>query len=431
MNGKIMANSIKFVFISDDYRKAWDSYIKGAPKGRHPFSRWLKFDNDFKEKYRLAREREEFMLQYVYRPNPYINSINPDSYINDALGVDQVVYSMDNMEKYFPVINYQYSPEIRREDFNDLMMKRAQELASMDRVIDVLYSGGIDSTAIVLALMEVCPRDQLHIIAGGTSVIRHYEKLWDNYVSDGWHTLDESGNLYGQAKPDKHLFVTGAGADVLFGMVRYHPKVDGTGTGDIDEGAELSKIYAWPSVKIEGDEEWNYERWWPVIRYSLLTQSFMFIQNITCKKISLHNFQPFFWDVDIRKWAINEHINKNMFWFHEGPRSSDERFIKAKMMLRDFIAQWDKDYAYNKGKTRLMEDQAQKEFFSPLANNFNVKAITDNGTIVDRDNIMEYMVPEALSIGNPRAGVTNDEWISFLKYKTQLEEASKLPFNRI
>ena len=158
------------------------------------------------------------MIQYCHR--------SKHSYINDALGVDQFVYNMDNMEKYYPVLNYQYYPEIAREDFNDLMMKRAQELASMDRVIDVLYSGGIDSTAIILALMEVCPRDQLHIIAGGTSVVGHYEKLWDNYISGGWHTLDKSGNLYGQVKPDKHLYTSGCEADRLFGSVGYPPQVD-------------------------------------------------------------------------------------------------------------------------------------------------------------------------------------------------------------
>ena len=59
--------------------------------------------------------------------------------------------------------------------------------------------------------------------------------------------------------------------------------------------------------------------------------------------------------------------------------------------LRDFIAQWDENYAYNKGKTRLMEQQAQKEFFSPLPNDFNVKAITDDGTIVTKHNILDYM----------------------------------------
>ncbi len=381
-----MTNSIKFVFISDDYRRAWDKYVKGAPrKGQYG---WLEFDDDFKEKYKLAREREEFMIQYCHR--------SKHSYINDALGVDQFVYSMDNMEKYYPVLNYQYYPEIAREDFNDLMMKRAQELASMDRVIDVLYSGGIDSTAIILALKEVCPRDQLHIIAGGTSVIGHYEKLWDNYISGGWHTLDESGNLYGQAEPDKHIYTSGCEADRLFGSVGYPPQVDDAiRDPDSPLGYKISRN---KTPNLEEDEEWNYEMWWTITRYTFITQSFRLLQNITCKKIDLNNYQPFFRDADIHKWAINEHINKNMYWYNHGPRSPEEKFIKAKMMLRDFIAQWDKEYAYNKGKTRLMEQQAQKEFFSPLPNNFHVKAITDNGTIVDKDNIMEYLVPDALSI---------------------------------
>ena len=103
----------------------------------------------------------------------------------------------------------------------------------------------------------------------------------------------------------------------------------------------------------------------------------------------LNNYQPFFRDPDIHKWSINQHYNRNMIWYSHGPRSPVEQFMRAKMMLRDFIAQWDKDYAYNKGKTRLMEQSAQKEFYSPLPNNFNVKAITDDGTIVNKHNIQK------------------------------------------
>ena len=38
-----------------------------------------------------------------------------------------------------------------------------------------------------------------------------------------------------------------------------------------------------------------------------------------------------------------------------------------------------------------MEQAAQKEFFSPLPNDFNVKAITDDGTIVTKHNILDFM----------------------------------------
>ena len=142
---------------------------------------------------------------------------------------------------------------------------------------------------------------------------------------------------------------------------------------------------------LEEDTEWNYDMWWTITRYTFITQSFRLMQNITCDKIDLNNYQPFFRDPDIHKWSINQHYNRNMIWYSHGPRSPVEQFMRAKMMLRDFIAQWDENYAYNKGKTRLMEQQAQKEFFSPLPNDFNVKAITDDGTIVTKHNILDFM----------------------------------------
>ena len=145
----------------------------------------------------------------------------------------------------------------------------------------------------------------------------------------------------------------------MFGSVGYPPQVDDAiRDPDSPLGYKISRN---KTPNLEEDEEWNYEMWWTITRNTFLTQSFRLLQNITCKKISLHNYQPFFRDADIHKWAINEHINKNMYWYNHGPRSPEEKFIKAKMMLRDFIAQWDKEYAYNKGKTRLMEQQAQKE----------------------------------------------------------------------
>jgi len=383
-----MTNLIKFVYVSDDFRRAFDKVVKGAP--RKDQYGWPEFDKDFKVDYKSAREREEFMIQYCHRPK--------SSYISDALGVDEYVWNMDNMKKYYPVIDYQYYPEVENADFNDLMINRAEELRDMDRVIEVFYSGGIDSAAMLFALREVCPRDQLHIIAGGVPVIDHYPKLWDDYISKGPYTLDEDGNIYGQAHPDRCVYTSGCEADRLFGSVGYPPQVD-----DAIRDPNKPLGYAIdprkkPNLDDPEHAEWNYEMWWTITRYTFITQSFRFLQNIDCKKINLRNYQPFFRDADIHKWAINQHYNRNMFWYNHSPRSDPERFQKAKKMLRDFIAQWDKDYAYGKGKTRLMEGRAQKEFFSPLPNDFRVKAITNDGTIVDKHNIMDYIVPEALSL---------------------------------
>ena len=383
-----MTNTIKYVYISDDFRRAMDKIVKGAPrKGQYG---WPEFDKDFKLGYKAAREREEFMIQYCHRPK--------SSYISDALGEDEYVWNMDNMTKYYPVIDYKYYPEMENENFNELMIRRAKELRNMDRVIEVFYSGGIDSAAMLFALKEVCPRDQLHIISGGEAVIAHYPKLWKEYIEPGPHTLDMTGNIYGMAKPDIHVYTSGCEADRLFGSVGYPPQVDAAVRDPTKTLGYRIDPFKKPDLDQKKHEEWNYHMWWTITRYTFITQSFRFLQNIEANKINLRNYQPFFRDPAIHKWAINQHFSRKMYWYNHSPRSDPLRFQKAKMMLRDFIAQFDKEYAYAIGKTRLMEGKAQKEFYSPLPNDFRVKAITDDGTIVHKDNIMPYLDRHSLCI---------------------------------
>jgi len=200
------------------------------------------------------------------------------------------------------------------------------------------------------------------------------------------------------ANPDINVYTSGCEADRLFGSVGYPPQVD-------DAVRDPNKPLGYaidprkkPNLDDPENEEWNYEMWWTITRYTFITQSFRFLQNIKADEIDLENYQPFFRDPDIHKWSINQHYNRNMFWYNHSPRSDPERFQKAKMMLRDFIALYDREFAYGIGKTRLMEGRAQKEFYSPLPNDFRVKAIVNDGTIVHKDNIMDYLDRHSLCL---------------------------------
>ena len=48
------------------------------------------------------------------------------------------------------------------------------DISTMDKEIEILYSGGIDSVAIMYALVEVCPKDQLRIIMGDETPVEIY-----------------------------------------------------------------------------------------------------------------------------------------------------------------------------------------------------------------------------------------------------------------
>ena len=70
------------------------------------------------------------------------------------------------------------------------------------------------------------------------------------------------------------------------------------------------------------------------------------------------------------------------------------------MWIRDFIYDFtgDKDYAYGIGKTLTTPMDMSARMRLPLPTNFNVLAITDDGTVVNRQNLMDYMNPDSLTI---------------------------------
>ena len=70
------------------------------------------------------------------------------------------------------------------------------------------------------------------------------------------------------------------------------------------------------------------------------------------------------------------------------------------MWVRDFIYSMngDKDYAYGCGKTLSSPLDISSKLLKPLPTAHNVLAITDTGDIINRENIMNYLKREELTI---------------------------------
>ena len=361
MNGMIM-NS--FVYLSDDYRSAWKTYIENPQRFEH----WEKFDNDFKEEFKFLLELESRQLKNVNR--------QPSWYLNDKLGGgEEFLFRTSN--DFYPVVEYKYTDNL--PSFTDIMLERATEMRDMGKIIDVLYSGGIDSVAILLALAEVCPYDQINVVTSGWEPIKEYPKAYKDIISFTKHTIDE-GNIFGAADISNNIFTTGCEADRLFGSTGY----------------PHSRYINSERYTYEEDYEYHHSRWWEITQYTLLTQSFRFLQNIKVDSFDMSHYQPFFLSPQIEKFAINQHIDREIVW-HTNYWSKPEEFLKTKMSIRDFIARWDKDYAYSMVKTNMPLD-VQSEMSLPIPTNYNAMAITSNGQVVNRKNIMKYMKQDYLTI---------------------------------
>jgi len=351
-----------FVYISNHYRNCWKSYVENIEKWDH----WEPFDDDFKFEFDFLLEKESRQLKKVNRL--------PSWYLNDALGYgDEFLFRTSN--KFYEEVEYKYTENLPA--FKDIMIERATEMRDMGKIIDVLYSGGIDSVAILLALYEVCPKDQINVITSGWDAIKEYPKAYKEMIA--WtKTTQNTGNIFGAADIRNHLFTTGCEADRLFGSTGY-PHSRNTNKERYTH---------------ENDYDYHHKRWWEITQYTLLTQSFRFLQNIK-EDFDMNHYQPFFLCPQIHKFAINQHIDREIVW-HTNTWSGDE-FLKSKMAIRHFIAGFDPDYAYSKRKTD-MPLSVQYGMGMPFQTIYNVWAITSDGKIVNQDNIMDYMDREYLTI---------------------------------
>ena len=371
---------MRFVYVSDVYRQAWRTYVKNS------FDQWEDWPEDFKEELKYKLEEEQHWLRQCSRPSTW--------FLNDQLGENEFVFNMS--QKHGHGNKYEYTENLPR--FTDILMNKAEKIADLDRPIDILYSGGIDSTAVLLALYAVCPKDQLNIImGGGKSAIENYPWMWENIIQNLNHTFTD--NLKGAADPSTRVFTTGSEADRLFGADGYTMVMkDAHRDPDSKYGYTLKKGTK-PTTDEEENWQWNQDRWWLLTRHTYLTQSFRFLENIACEKMDMENYQPMFFDKQVQQFAINLHIEKQHKWYNSGDLADNERYKKGKMWIRDFVYEMngDREYAYEMGKT-MMSPNVQWQYNFPLPPNLNVLAITEDGTVVNRHNIMNYMKREALTI---------------------------------
>ena len=323
-----------FLFFSTNYRKAtFDKFNE---------------NQDFLQNHICDTE----FVEFVGRPHWW--------YVNDLLGENKFTFNMKN--DHFPNIKFKYHEDVSKLSVDDLFMNRAKEIADTDKEIDLFYSGGLDSAVIIVALMEICPKDQLNIILGTDFPLRSWPYMADR-LKDWNYKIVEPLELFGQAKIDKNVFTTGCEADRLFGSTGF-PHI-----GDLQEHSPH-----WNDSEAE-----NYNRWWPITRHTYLTQSFRYLQDIKVSKFELDNYQPFFFSPEMLKFAINRVISKEVVW-HSDFNSAPLDFLKAKMQLRDFVAKitGDKEYSYNIGKTKMFYKRPKgwKSY------DYGVEAIYGDGTII-------------------------------------------------
>jgi len=380
----------KFVYITNEYRDAWQHYLKfrDDDNALSDYTGWQRFSDTFIEEFNYKLQEERHFLEKYTRPKNW--------FLNDKLGEEEYLFNMSH--KHYPEIKYEYTEGL--PSFSDMMMSRAEEMRDMGKEIDLFYSGGIDSVAILLSLIEVCPKDQIHIIMGSESPIEEYPELYEKIIKQLPHITMNEGDLFGQARIDKNLFTTGCEADQFFGADGY-TQITMYAQYDPSQplGYRIDRSKA-GNLSDPENREWNNNRREDKVRNLLLTCSWRFLRNLHVNKVDMDNYQPFFLHSDFERYGANLHLEDQMVYYTPSHLPEHkEQYKKAKLMIRDFIYEKTKDdyYAYEAPKT-ITYPNVQKELLVPLPPNYSVLAVTEDGIIVNRENIMDYMTAECLTI---------------------------------
>ena len=120
------------------------------------------------------------------------------------------------------------------------------------------------------------------------------------------------------------------------------------------------------------------------------------MQDIKVSKVDLDNYQPFFCDPDILKYSMNLNVEKRVVW-HSNFYKPDSEFLKAKMVLRDFIAKHsgDNEWPYTKGKTGMFEAGDAEDFKSY---GYDVEAIYGDGTVIFTKDLQNASLEYGINI---------------------------------
>jgi hypothetical protein len=305
----------------------------------------------------------------------------------------QFMYNVKSPLEWIPYKEYP------KQSFTDCMFDAAQSIASEGKTIDIFWSGGLDSNAMLIAFNELGLHKQLRIIIGGSPETPElFHKLIKgriDYVIDETSTMT---NTYGLAKPDEHVWTAGPEADLMFGAA-----------------ANLHGV----GIDIKDDVgSWNFKR-----RYNYTYRLFRMISNCNLNWVDIRNHKSFFTHPSIEKFVVNHTLSGEMVfynltsagwdssnkpgaaqWFRtvgygDKHAKNQKHYLTCKMPIRDFVYDFTKDktISYHIPKVisvfRMKYDRPSdpsvtriQKLMPPLRN----IAITGEGIVITRENFSDY-----------------------------------------
>lgn len=262
-------------------------------------------------------------------------------------------------------------------DYDTVCFERARKLMDhslkTNRKIAVMWSGGVDSTLILVSFLISCNKEELKNISVlmDNSSISENRDFYYNYVLKNFHLIpsDHFSKIIGN---DDYLLVSGEGNDQLWGNIFVCNEYEQTTKKSAQElfdqqfmadyvtkkinlpkqrSEKLIGILSKPLQKSPWKEPTVYQfLWW--LNFTIKWQN-TYIRSCLyatprenfCLKPE-ENYTTFFHSDGFQLWAINKIVKDGKF-------VEDNSIASYKKQCKEFIFKFDKNYDYrmNKGKS--------------------------------------------------------------------------------
>jgi hypothetical protein len=247
--------------------------------------------------------------------------------------------------------------------FADLMESRAVELISAagSRKIFVFWSGGLDSTGALIALMKNCPLDQIVVVMSDSSVVEA-PVFFERYIKDKLEIRWMDPGIVARhirTGIAEGIVVTGEIGDQLFGTVNFegvsNELLEGHWRKGIIKGAYTDYEDFVRACPRDLDNYADF-LWW--INYSIKYQCVQMRMILEVKNSILEqNTFHFFDSSDFNDWTITAPISLKF------PDMDQQKY---KHPLRSYIYDYDGDTSYFKNKKKERSLRLYRGRFSSL-----------------------------------------------------------------
>ena len=285
-----------------------------------------------------------------------------------------------------------------KQSFTDCMFDAAKSVADEGKTIDLFWSGGLDSNAMLIAFNELGLHKQLRVIMGGSPESPElFDKLIKGRIDYVFADPNTQTETYSLAKPDEHVWTTGIEADFMFG---------GTNLFSIDIDI---KDYM---------RSWNFKR-----RYNWSNRLFRMIGNCNLNWVDIRNHKSFFTHPSIEKFVVNYTLSGEMVFYNLADSGWDnsgqpglaqwlrtvglgdkhsknqKHYLTCKMPIRDFVYNFTKDKTISYDAPKVISifrmkfdkssDPSVTHIKKLMPESRNI-AITGEGVVITRDNFSDY-----------------------------------------